>query len=233
MPGIDLSTLNGPDLRRLLRIAHDRNDGPLADRLEWEIAARAASVVRPLGSFATLPEDDHDELADGVTGSDAAPLAPEPTAQAPASGRSVVLLVTLGAVAGSLISATVFWGLGRMDRLSSLDRAEPQPARAMSVGPAAPVADQLVAVLTPEPFPSLPEPMAPATTVEAAVPAATPPADVARKAAPPRKAQGKQMAAKAPGLKKHAALKRKAARAGRPPTLAEWLAKAEPEEPIH
>ena len=188
MPGIDVSALNGGDLRRLLKLAHAGHDGQLADRLEWEIATRATKVVRP--------EPD-------------APFSPG--AREPASGRRSVLLVTLGAVGGSLLSAAVFWGLERMN-------TPPQPHR-------------MAAQLAPQPLPPRPQPVAPEPApiapeaapapVEAAAPAATPPVVAARKEAPPPTtgAQKKPVAAKA------------TARTPRPPTLDEWL--AEPTAPIH
>jgi hypothetical protein len=40
MLGIDLSTLSRPELQRLLKVAQERHDGPLAERLEWELASR-------------------------------------------------------------------------------------------------------------------------------------------------------------------------------------------------
>jgi hypothetical protein len=130
MPGINVAALTEGDLRRLLKVAHARADGLLADRLEWEIAARASSVVRPAGPFATLT-DDPDEAAEQLAAYDARPFAPEHAARHPVSGRSSgALLVSLGAVAGSLLSATVFWGI---ERLPTLDGAQPHPTRAMSL----------------------------------------------------------------------------------------------------
>jgi len=194
MPGINVSALNGGDLRKLLKLAHARHDGQLADRLEWEIATRATKVVR------------------------AEPDAPfSPGVREPATGRRSVLLVTLGAAGGALVSAAVFWGLERMN-------TPPRP-------------HQMVAQLAPQPRPARPEPVAPEpepvapeaapAPVEAAAPVATPPVVAARKAAPPptTSAPKKPVAAKAANLKKTAA-----ARTPRPPTLDEWL--AQPTAPI-
>ena len=232
MPGINVSALSGGDLRRLLRVAHARHDGLLADRLEWEIAARATSGGHPTAAFASQQDDEEDEPVEQMAVPDAETddealadaVAPEPTAKAP---RGVVL-VTLGALAGSLLSASVFWGLQRMDMGQPFGRAEPQAAPA-TAEPPQPVAEQLVAELTPAPLPPAPEPIAleaaPAAMVETALPVATLPAEVARKAAPARVAQ-KSHAARAKTLRVA-----KAEGPARPPTLSEWL-KTEPEEPI-
>jgi hypothetical protein len=204
MPGIDVSALNGGDLRRLLKLAHARHDGHLADRLEWEIATRATRGVRPEADAPFLP---------GV--------------REPASGRRSVLLVTLGAVGGSLLAAAVFWGLARMN-------TPPRP-------------HGMAAQLAPHPLPPRPQPVAlePAPVapeaapapVEAAAPAATPPVVAARNETPPptTSAQKKPVAAKAADLRKAAAAKAAArtARASRPPTLDEWLAQSGPKSPIH
>jgi hypothetical protein len=67
------------------------------------------------------------------------------------------VLVTLGAVAGSLLSAAVFWGLERVDLRQAFGRAEPQ-AVTVAMSPAAgPVADQTLALLTSEPTPLQPD----------------------------------------------------------------------------
>lgn len=257
MPGINVSALSGGDLRRLLKVAHARHDGLLADRLEWEIAARATSGGPHAGPFATLPDDDQDEAVDRMTVSDPEPYAPELTAQEPARATRSVLLVTVGAVAGSLLSASVFWGLGRIDGLPVLGRAQPQPTQtAPEIVPATPFADQTVAVLAPEALPLQTEPIAPAPTVEAAtletprpaetapvevaqaaaveapLPAATTPVEVAQKAEPAAKVHKKPAAAKGVNRKRPAKTQL-AERGPRPPTLAEWLAKSEPEDPIH
>ena len=80
MPGINLEALKTGDLRRLLKVAHARHDGPLADRLEWEIAARGTSVVHPVGPFATLPDDEPDEPGFRMDATDDASIDPEPRA---------------------------------------------------------------------------------------------------------------------------------------------------------
>jgi hypothetical protein len=184
MPGINVAALTEGDLRRLLKVAHARADGLLADRLEWEIAARASSVVRPAGPFATLT-DDPDEAAEQLAAYDARPFAPEHAARHPVSGRSSgALLVSLGAVAGSLLSATVFWGI---ERLPTLDGAQPHPTRAMSLRTAPlvqppPAPEQAVAHLAPPPAPeeavahiAPPPAPAPALAVAQIAPEALPP----------------------------------------------------------
>ena len=237
MPGINVSALSGGDLRRLLKVAHARHDGLLADTLEWEIAARATSGSRQAGPFATLPDDDQDEAVDHSNVSEPEPLEPELfesepfepelTAREPTQVGRSVLLVTLGAVAGSLLSASVFWGLGRMDGLPVVGRAQPQPT--WTAVPAAPLADQTVAALTPEAQPLLTDAIAPAATP---LPAATAPVEVAQKSEPAAKVHKKRVAAK-PASHRKPADTQLAERTSRPPSLHEWLAKTAPEEPIH
>jgi hypothetical protein len=80
MPGINLEALNTGDLHRLLKVAHARQDGPLADRLEWEIAARGTSAVHPASPFATLPDEEPeepDEPGFRMNATDDAPIGPE------------------------------------------------------------------------------------------------------------------------------------------------------------
>ena len=233
MPGINVSALSGGDLRRLLKVAHARHDGLLADRLEWEIAARATSGGHPSAPFASPQDDDEDEPVQRMAAADAdadadaesfaEPVATEPIARAPRG----VMLVTLGAVAGSLLSASVFWGLGRMDMRQPVGRAEPQAAPPMAAVPPQPVAEQLVAELTAAPLMSDPQPITPAAAaaamVETALPVATP-AEVVRKPAAARTAKKHATPAKTLRVAK-------ADGPPRPPTLSEWL-KSEPEEPI-
>ena len=234
MPGINVSALSGGDLRRLLKVAHTRHDGLLADRLEWEIAARATSGGRPAPAFASH-DDDEDEAVEPIVApqDEVAAFAPEPAAPAdtvgthrlredtvgePARPRGV-LLVTLGAVAGSLLSAAVFWGLERANMREAPSRVEPRPVIAMS-----PAAEQVaLALLAPEPL-VLPEAPA-AAKVETALPVAPPPVEVAKASVK------KHAVAKAAPRPKRLTVAR-ADRPARPPNLAEWLA-SEPDEPIH
>ncbi|MGH6964243.1 MAG: hypothetical protein ACREE0_07150 [Phenylobacterium sp.] len=76
MPGINLEALNTGDLRRLLKVAHDRHDGPLADRLEWEIAARATGAARGAHPFATPSDEEPEEPGFRMTATDDAPIVP-------------------------------------------------------------------------------------------------------------------------------------------------------------
>jgi hypothetical protein len=220
MPGINVSALSGGDLRRLLKVAHARRDGLLADRLEWEIAARATSGARPPAAFADHLDDDDDEPVEPIVAPDAGSFASEPAAEyavraRPQSPRGV-LLVTLGAVAGSLVSAALFWSLERFDAREG--RAD--PATAMATAPEAP-ADRAIALLTPDPLPPLPQ--ARPVKVETALPLAAPPAEAARK---PVK---RRVSASRPQTLRVAATEHPP----RPPNLAEWLAGAGPDEPIH
>ena len=204
MPGIDLSSLNGLELRRLLKVAHSRRDGLFADRLEWEIASRATDG-HAAGPFASLPEDDPEEPFFRSIALDDEPLVMEREAEEPASVRGILMMTGLGLVAGLLFSGPAFWGLERMHRPAAVARAEPHPTRAMAArvapvraarakpppAPVAPGADQVVAVLAPGPFPPSPKPVvpqavtivaeaAPTVPLEAAIPAAPPPVEVAK-----------------------------------------------------
>ncbi|HZZ34782.1 MAG TPA: hypothetical protein VFE03_03590, partial [Caulobacteraceae bacterium] len=62
MPGMDLASLTQPELKQLLRLARGRDDGPLIDRLEWELAERASLSTRvgfPVGTPVVVgPEPD-------------------------------------------------------------------------------------------------------------------------------------------------------------------------------
>jgi hypothetical protein len=229
MPGINVSALSGGDLRRLLKVAHARHDGLLADRLEWEIAARATPGGHAPVSFAAPQDDDDEEEAvERIAAPDPEAFTPEPVLREPASTPRGVLLVTLGAVAGSLLSASVFWGLERLDMRPSLGPATaPQPPPAVAVMPPAhPAADQTVAVLAPEPLPPPLPAVAADAPVETALLVPAPPA----KADPPKKPRKLNASVKTrapPKTLKVASAERPA----RPPTLNEWL-KSQPEEPI-
>ena len=192
MLGIDLATLSRPELQRLLKVALERGDGPLAERLEWELGSRGNGGGRraPPVAVAPPPQDDPGEenpredlgeAAVDVMESDVEPdaelfwrepIALEPTAPHPASARGGLLLV--GLVAGCLISGGVFWGLGQMDRSPAARSAQAPAPRAMAARP-------LEAAPAPRPEPTVAAPQA-----APVVPAAKPPVEVATKAAPPK-----------------------------------------------
>lgn len=209
MPGIDLSTLNALELRRLLKVAHSRNDGPLADRLEWEIAARGTSLGGPALPFAQHADDDPGEPTFHMAPPDhREPFAPEPfvlepTVREPPPARSGVMLVSLGVLAGCLLSGATFWAVQRMDM--SPAAVKPPAPRAMAVRAPAPRppprrapalvqpgADQVAAALAPGPFPARPEPVPEPEPVtaepEPAAPAPEPAAPVVEAAAEPETA---------------------------------------------
>ena len=174
MPGIDLSTLNGSDLQRLLKIARERNDGPLIDQLEWEIAARGLdpgpAPSRGPDPFATSPEDDPDDQTFSMGPRDLEPFVlPGRNAEPPPPRRGLAL-VALGVLLGAALAGGVFWGTSQMDRT-------PAPTqRLMAVQAAAPPPPPPIAAL---PTPETPrEPTAETTTAEP-----VPPPDV--KAEPP------------------------------------------------
>jgi hypothetical protein len=203
MPGIDLSSLNGQELRRLLKVAHSRRDGLFADRLEWEIASRAAaSGEHAAGPFAYLPEDDPEEPFFRSIALDDEPLVIEREAEEPASARGILMMACLGVVAGFALSGPAFWGLERMQRPPALEKVEPHPTRAMAArsaparsapvraaraapppAPVAPGADQVVAVLAPGPFPPSPKPVVPQAVTIVAEAAPTAPLEAAIPAA--------------------------------------------------
>jgi uncharacterized protein YecT (DUF1311 family) len=232
MPEIDLSALSGPELRRLLKVAHARHNGALADRLEWEIAARAGGGH---GAPAPPPHPHPDEPDEPTFRMRAPEPEPEPEPfvmarrpEPPAPAGRGLLLVGVGVVAGVVLSGAAFWGLQRLNapppapramivRPVEAPRAAPRPAPA----PAAPGADQVAAALAPGPFPPRPEPVAPAPVpipppvapppapVEAVAPAPKPPAEAPQ--APETTVIAKQETAKAAVAKKEAALKKDAA----------------------
>ena len=223
MPGINVSALSGGDLRRLLKVAHARHDGLLADRLEWEIAARATPGGHAPVPFATpQEEDDEEEAVERMAAPDVEAFTPEPMVREPASPPRGVLLVTLGAVAGSLLSVSVFWGLERLDMRRSLGLKPSEPALTVAVAPAAPAVDHTVAVLAPPPQAAI----APEAPIETALLVPSPPA----KADPPGKPRKLNAAVKARAAPKTLKVA-SAERPARPPTLNEWL-KSQPEEPI-
>jgi hypothetical protein len=208
MPGINVSALSGGDLRRLLKVAHARRDGLLADRLEWEVAARATNGGRPPAAFASHPDDDEDEPVERIAAAfEPAPGVPDDGAREPAQASRGVVLVTLGAVVGSLLSATVFWGLERMDLRRTPGQAESATAAAL-----------------PAPDPARMQPEAPAARIETALSAAAPSVDA-------RQARAKRHAAARAPRKPVTLAVARAEQAPRPPNLAEWLA-SEPDEPI-
>ena len=166
MPGINIEALNTGDLRRLLKVAHDRHDGPLADQLEWEIAARATSAARSATPFATLPDDEPDEPGFRMDATDEAPtdpefraagrpvpeagtlevIAPERRAEAPAPAarrtqaqapeRSQWLSMGLAALAGCLLTAAIVFAAERMGERAAMKRL--LPAQEAAIVPGAP-----------------------------------------------------------------------------------------------
>ena len=95
---IHLSTLSRPELKRLLKVALERGDGPLTERLEWELGSRGKGGGRraPPVAVAPPPQDDPDEenpredldepaddVMDWDVEPDAEPFAQEPIARQP------------------------------------------------------------------------------------------------------------------------------------------------------
>ena len=183
MPGIDLSTLNGSDLQRLLKIARERNDGPLIDQLEWEIAARGLdpgpAPSRGPEPFATSLEDDPDDQ-----GFSMGPLDPEPFVLPSRSverrpPRRGLALVGLGVVLGAGLAGAAFWGMSQM-------APAPTP-RIMAVQAAAPAAPPPIAAAPEATAPALETPPESNPQVKAADATATPlpPPQLKAKPAPP------------------------------------------------
>ena len=203
MLGIDLSTLSRSELQRLLKIALERGDGSLAQRLEWELGSRGkgGGGRAPPVAVAPPPQDDPGEEDPGEDLGEAPvdvmeldvepdvepdaeplvwePITLEPIAPRPASARGGLPLVGLGLVAACLIAGGVFWGLGQMDRSPAAGSAQAPAPRAMAARP-------LEAAPAPAPRP---EPKVAAPEAAPVVPAAKPPVEVATKAAPPEEAR--------------------------------------------
>jgi len=159
MPGIDLSTLSGTELRRLLKVAQSRGDEGLAGQLQAELSARGAGGQR-IGGPAPRPDPAPEEAPShmvwreeplGLTADRGPPHAP---------GRGFPL-VGLGVAAAGLVAAVVSWNL--------IGSETPLP------GPAEPPAPRAM-VARSEPLQPAPDP--------APVAAVTPPA-LRRPATPP------------------------------------------------
>jgi uncharacterized protein YecT (DUF1311 family) len=204
MLGIDLSTLSRPELQRLLKAARARGDAPLVERLEWELGSRGIGVGRPAPAVAVAPPPQDDPVEEdlgedpGEASADVVapeveriawepialeplalePITREPTGQRPAPARGGLLLV-VGLVAGCLISAGAFWGLGQMNRSPAAGRVQAPAPRVMVMRPL-----EAAPTLAPAP-PSEPAPVVPAVTAPAKPPV-KPSAEIAMKAPPPK-----------------------------------------------
>lgn len=181
MPGIDLSTLTAPELRQLLRLARARRDGLLIDRLEWEMAQRAALSSRvgfTVERKPTVVIEDGDVTIDEVR----AFRRPEPGLPARRTGGGGRLAAGLGGlVAGSVLTAGAFaaaqgtdgWRLPAQIELPALPAfavAERTPPPRPPVALRTANSDAVAGALAPEPFPEIavaeppappPEPVAP------------------------------------------------------------------------
>lgn len=203
MPGIDLSALSSAELKRLLAAARARGDAPLAERVEAEIAVRAATAgrvavaMRPRGATQAMAPDWHepaweepawDEPVAAAGVADEAPLVlgrPAAPPRRPAAGRALPLAV--GLLAGGLLTAGVAWGV------MSWRTASPPKAPLAMAALSAP-ASHAPAPAVPVAVPALPpsgEPTVAASHPDAASPVTDPtPAAETTQAAPRRKPAG-------------------------------------------
>lgn len=165
MPGIDLSTLTAPELRQLMRLARGRRDGLLIDRVEWELAQRAALSSRVGFTVERKPTV---LIEDGEVTIDEVRAFRRPEPGLPQRRPSRLPAVLGGAVAGSVLTVGAFAGVQGTDswRLpSTIDipalplvtiaqRPEaPKPvARPVPATPAS-ASDAVAGALAPEPFP--------------------------------------------------------------------------------
>jgi hypothetical protein len=166
MPEMDLSSLNRPEVRRLLAAAEARQNHALAAQLRAELAGRGAQArplpVQPIeivtGSF------------DGAWGNEPG----EADADAAEVRRRRIGATVLGAGAAAMVAMVVGWQLARPEPSAP---APPPPATTAPVSLSAPPARPPAPVTTPEP----PAPRA------AATPAARPkPAQAERRKAATR-----------------------------------------------
>ena len=196
MPGIDLSTLTAPELQQLRRLARGRHDGLLIDRVEWEIAQRAALSSRlgfQVGRPAPVAGGDGEVTLDEVR------AFRQPELQLPPPRRASSLPALAGGlVAGSLITAAAFAGVQGLDgwRLRAKSpavqvavaerQAKPvrRPAPRPVATPSTSTSDAVAGALAPEPFPPQAPPPPPAP-VEVAVVEAPAPAPVVAEEPPP------------------------------------------------
>jgi hypothetical protein len=228
MPGINLEALNTGDLRRLLKVAQERHDGPLADELERQIAARATSAARMVSPFATLPDEEPDMLRFRMEATNDAPTDPElsekPPAPAPDRGR--LLTLGLGALAGCLATGVVIWGAEWM----GAEAQRPLPGQ-----------DVALASLTPVPsLPGLSEAvliagasapsLAPLEQAFSAPQLSAPPAVRVASKKTPRKRLAR-VSEPDPETVEAAADPEQRARGS--PSLAEWLRRQDENEPIY
>jgi len=181
MSVMDLSALSAAELERLLKAARGGPHGLLLDRVQWEIAERAAhaSRVSYRAGFQVETQDvaaaEAEAPADALAWSDVRPLALSRPGEAPRRAPRGLPWAGVGLVAGVLLTAGVFWGANGapalrlptiVERPAAPVKKTPPPAPpALQPAPApaqpASTSDAVAGVLAPEPFPP-PAPPAPA-----------------------------------------------------------------------
>lgn len=105
MPGVDLSSLNSPEMRRLLAAAEARHNHVLAEQLRGELARRGARVRALPREPTTFVTGSFDE----VWGLEPA----EAEARPKAAPRRRVAAAILGAVGAAAVAIVVGWQLAR------------------------------------------------------------------------------------------------------------------------
>jgi len=171
MPGIDLSTLSGTELRRLLKVAQSRGDEGLAGQLQAELSARGAGGQR-VGGPARRPDPPPEEPLSNMVWREE-PLELKSGAEPPPAPRGGLPLVGLGVAAAGLAAAVVFWNMIGEETPPLSGSAEPPAPRAM-------VARSEPAVPAPEPASIAPVAPAPAAVKRTDEPPPPKPARIAR-----------------------------------------------------
>jgi len=224
MPGINLEALNTGDLRRLLQVARERDDEPLADELERQIAARATSAPRIVSPFATLPEEAPQKPRFRMNADDEAPTGLEFKARAADHGR--LLTLGLGALAGCLATGAVIWGAQWLGAQAK----SPPPAQDVTLASVAPApllpglseAVLIAGASTPS--------LAPLDQAFSGSELAAPPAAKAAPKKPPRKRPARAHAVD-PETEEEATAMAQGGHASS--ALTEWLKRRGEEEPIY
>lgn len=132
MPGIDLSTLSGPELRRLLDVARTRGQDGLAAELLAEIDARGAGLPRAAASN-----------SDGPTPRSPTPEPDLPLDRGGGSRRRRRRMLGLGVMAVGAAGAALAWTLSSIYApVPPRSQSQPQPQPRAMIARTAPVATE-------------------------------------------------------------------------------------------
>lgn len=188
MPGVELSSLNRNEMRRLLAAAETRRDHALAARLRTELDGRGATAVQSIHPLAGQFERDpgHEEVDSKDWGASDWDTKiwddDDGDGRWMAWARGRIGLTVLAVAVTSVVAMAIGWQLGRREVSASgpPPAAVVEPAQVVAAAP-------LVAELQP------PEPAAP-RPAQLAVEVAPPPPLAAKPAAKPGKAQAERRA---------------------------------------